>query len=435
MNIQHLGLYARFFLLFTVTTILLVVFVILGIFSLSEEEAKNIVLERHEQLFAMMTNVAIVPIDIEKLREEAKKNRVYIQINTSNKSWKTSRTLPHQDELLPTSVALGSLYFTRHNTKYYLLAQQQDSWIIVTSQIANLIVYPKWLVFWPWCVVVLVLFISYRVLANQLKPVKDAIYSAQQISEGNFKHKISHHPKNDLAELTHGLDKMAEELEKLFTAKDDLLLAVSHELRSPMARMKVSFALLEQNDIVQQLDKDVNQMDLIIGQLLESARLQQSNKALHIETYFLPSIMNETLKEHENHERFLITNDIPEIAMDMDIGRIKFVLRNLFNNAITHSGDRNKIRIKFNKSSTLVGIAVSDQGRGIQQKYLSTIFEPFTSTSSINNRDHKGLGLGLYLCKRIALAHKGDLTVVSEEGQGSTFTLHLPFCNENHADQ
>lgn len=429
MSIRHLGLYTRFLLLFTATSILLVVFIILGVFAISEDDAKDIVLERHVPLFNMMTNVAVAPIDIEKLKEEAKKNRVQIQINAPDKTWKTSRTLPHQDELLPTSVSLGSLYFTRHNTKYYLLAQHNQTWIVITSQIANLIIYPKWLVFWPWLVVILVLLISYKLLAGQLKPIKDAIQSAQQISEGNFNYKIAHHPKNDLAELTHGLDKMAEELKRLFTAKDDLLLAVSHELRSPMARMKVSFALLEQNDVVRQLDKDVNQMDLIIGQLLESARLQQSNKALHLETYFLPSFIQETLEEHENHDRLLISNEIPDVAIDMDNGRIKFVLRNLINNAIGHSGDAEKIAIVFDKNSTQVHIAVKDQGRGIPKKYLSDIFEPFTSTNPINNRSNKGLGLGLYLCKRIAIAHGGDLTVVSEEGQGCTFTLHLPYCS------
>ena len=429
MSLRHFGLYTRFFLLFTVTTILLVAFVILGVFALSEEDAKDIVLERHVQLFDIMTNVASAPIDIEKLKAEAKKNRVHIQINTPNKSWKTSRTLPHQDELLPSAVALGSLYFTRHNTKYYLIAQHNQAWIIVTSQIANLIVYPTWLVWWPWFAVTLVVFISYRLLAGQLKPVKDAIYSAQQIGEGNFKYKIARHPKNDLAELTQGLDKMAEQLQQLFTAKDDLLLAVSHELRSPMARMKVSFALLEQNDIVRRLDNDINQMDLIISQLLESARLQQSDKALHIETFFLPSFIDETLEEHEHSDRLLMTNDIPDIAIDMDNGRIKFVIRNLINNALVHSGDKGKIRIEFSKDSTQTHIAIKDQGRGIPEKYLVDIFEPFTSASAIDNRNQKGLGLGLYLCKRIAVAHGGDLTVISEAGKGSTFTLHLPFCH------
>lgn len=429
MSLRHFGLYTRFFLLFTVTTILLVVFVILGFFALSEEDAKDIVLERHVQLFDIMTNVASAPIDIEKLKAEAKKNRVHIQINTPQKSWKTSRTLPHQDELLPSAVALGSLYFTRHKTKYYIIAQHNQAWIIVTSQIANLIVYPKWLVWWPWFAVALVVFISYRLLAGQLKPVKDAIYSAQQIGEGNFNYKIARHPKNDLAELTQGLDKMADQLQKLFTAKDDLLLAVSHELRSPMARMKVSFALLEQNDIVRRLDNDVNQMDLIISQLLESARLQQSDKALHIETYFLPSFIDETLEEYEHSDRLLMTNDIPDIAIDMDNGRIKFVIRNLINNALVHSGDKGKIRIEFSKDSTQTHIAIKDRGRGIPEKYLADIFEPFSSASAIDNRNQKGLGLGLYLCKRIAVAHGGDLTVISEAGKGSTFTLHLPFCN------
>jgi len=402
-------------------------FIILGIFALTEDEAKDIVLERNESLYDMMTTVAVAPIDIKTLKAEAKKNSVQIQINTPEKNWKTSRTLPHQDELLPNAVKLGKLYFTQHNSQYYLLAEQNNTWVIITSQIANLIVYPKWMVFWPWCVVMLVLFISYWLLTRQLKPIKDAIHSAQQISEGNFNYKITHHPKNDLAELTHGLDNMAEELNKLFTAKDELLLAVSHELRSPMARMKVSFALLEQNEIVRRLDKDVNKMDVIIGQLLESARLQQSNKALHIETFFLPSFIDEALSEYEHSEQCLVVNEIPDVAIDMDGGRIKFVLRNLLDNAITHSGDEEKISIRFNKNGATLDTVIQDKGRGISAKYLPELFEPFASNSPISNRSSNGLGLGLYLCKRIAIAHKGNLSVVSDEGKGCIFTLSLPF--------
>ncbi|QBY04194.1 HAMP domain-containing histidine kinase [Thalassotalea sp. HSM 43] len=428
MSIQHLGLYSRFFVLFTSTTLLLVVFIILGVFAMSEDEAKQIVLERHQQLFAMMTDVATPPVDIEKLKVDAKKNRVQIQINSGTKRWHTSQELPLQDELLVTAEKLGSLYFTRHGSKYYLLAEKNNSWIIITSQIANLIIYPSWLVYWPWLIVALILFVSYRLLIGQLKPIKAAIDSAKQISAGNFEYKISHHPKNDLAKLTHGLDTMADELNKLFSAKDDLLLAVSHELRSPMARMKVSFALLEQNEIVQRLDKDLNQMDVILGQLLESARLQQSNKALHIDTYFLPNFINEVIEEHESRSRLVLDGEVPEIAVAIDNGRIKFVLRNLINNALTHSGDQQTISISFAINDTHVSMAVKDQGCGIAKEYLPNIFEPFTSNKPVNNLGTKGLGLGLYLCNRIAVAHGGFLTAESKLEKGSVFTLTIPYC-------
>ena len=428
MSIQHLGLYSRFFILFTLTTVLLVIFIILGVFALSEDEAKGIVLDRHEQLYTMMSDVANHPIDIEKLKADAKKNRVQIQINNDNESWQTSQRLPHQTVLLHNAEKVGSLYFAKHGMKYFLLSENKNSWTIITSQIANLIIYPKWIIYWPWFIVFLTLFVSYLLLKKQLKPIKEAIHSAKQISLGNFEYKITHHPKNDLAELTHGLNSMADELHKLFSSKDDLLLAVSHELRSPMARMKVSFALLEQNKTVQRLDKDLNQMDLIIGQLLESSRLQQSKKALHLETYFFPNFINEVIIEHENHERLQVGDNLPDIAIKMDLGRIKFVLRNLINNALTHSGYEKKIKISFNQNDADIEISVKDKGKGIEEKYLKDIFEPFTSNSSINNRDTKGLGLGLYLSKRIAIAHGGDLTVVSQKNEGCTFTLRLPYC-------
>ena len=113
----------------------------------------------------------------------------------------------------------------------------------------------------------------------------------------------------------------------------------------------------------------------------------------------------------------------------MDGGRIRFVLRNLINNALTHSDDTVSLLIKLDAVEPLVAISVTDQGVGIPEALLGDLFEPFTTSDSIDERSTKGLGLGLYLCKRIALAHGGDLTVKSQPGKGSTFTLILPYCN------
>ena len=428
MNIKHIGLYGRFFVLFTVTTILLVALLVLGIFSISEQKAKEIVLERHEQLNQMMLSSAVKPIDIKKLKKDAKDNRVQIAITNETETWYTTTPLPQYSDLLKNAEPLGSLYFAPKGMKYYLLANKGETWVVITSSIANLIVYPNAWVYWPWGAIILILFISYRLLLAQLKPIKLAILSAQQISHGNFDHKIKQHPKNDLAELTHGLDNMASELKKLFTAKDDLLLAVSHELRSPMARMKVSLALLEQNEIVHQLDNDINKMDRIIGQLLESERLQQPEKALMLDTYFLPNFITDVLTEHDDNARIELTNEAPDVALKIDSGRIKFVLRNLINNAIAHSNSEQSIQLTIDIDELNIKLLVIDQGCGIEQAFINDIFEPFTSNTAIENRNAKGLGLGLYLSKRIALAHNGDLTVMSEIDKGSTFTLMLPYC-------
>ena len=234
------------------------------------------------------------------------------------------------------------------------------------------------------------------------------------------------HPKNDLGKLTHGLNEMAENLEQLFASKNELLLSVSHELRSPMARMKVLLALLGKDETASKLNVEINKMNDIVEQLLESERLRDSHKLLKLETYFFPNILQDVLTNLDDGNRLDLLGDIPEIAVQVDSGRIKFLLRNLIQNALKYSSTDTKVDITCKQVNDELTVSVKDYGCGIEESFLPNIFEPFSQADKLDNRSQNGVGLGLFLCKRIALAHRGDLSVVSEVGVGSEFTFSIP---------
>lgn len=270
------------------------------------------------------------------------------------------------------------------------------------------------------------LVISYKMLNAQLSPIKSAIDSATQISRGNLKYRIVRHPRNDLGKLTHGLNGMAENLEELFASKNELLLSVSHELRSPMARMKVLLSLLSKDETVSKLNSEINKMDVIVEQLLESERLRDSHKLLNLETYYFPNVLMDIIGSFDNTENISLEGSLPEITIDIDIGRFKFLVRNLIENALKHSDTASPVLISCRREQAKLFIVVRDFGSGIDANFLSKVFEPFFQADDINNRGNQGVGLGLFLCKRIALAHNGDLTAKSESGKGSEFTFWLP---------
>lgn len=430
-RLPNLNLYTRFFLLFTVNTILLVVLIVLGSFSVSEKEAKKIVFDRHEALYDMMAKLVEGQIDIEKLNREAKKNRVSIQINRGMDVWRTGSELPTPSELMTNAVPLGKLFFTKQGSKYFVFTTSNNTTIAVTSQIANLIVYPNWLVLWPWAGVLLVLIVSYKILNTQFKPVRDAIQSASQISHGNLKYRIESHPTNELGKLTNGLNGMAENLEELFASKNELLLSVSHELRSPMARMKVLLALLEKGDTVSKLNHEINKMDAIVEQLLESERLKDSQKLVNLESYYFPNVMDDIVASFDDCKHIKIESNIPEIIVNIDLGRFKFLVRNLIENALKHSTNSSPVIVTCQQEGNNLAIVVKDFGSGINPEFLPRLFEPFSQAENVNNRNIQGVGLGLFLCKRIALAHGGDLFVESELNKGSEFTFKLPITAES----
>ncbi|WDT86909.1 HAMP domain-containing sensor histidine kinase [Alteromonas sp. 009811495] len=426
MNFSHLNLYARFFLIFTFTTISLAILIILGSFAISEDEAVEIIREREASLHLMMTNLVSGPLDIEKLTEEAKKNRVEIQIKQNGAYWRTGSVLPPPEELRQGAIRIGRLYFKKQNSNYFLSADLQDYSITVTSKIANLIVFPGWIIYWPWVGVIFVFGFSYWLLGSQLAPINRAITSASEISEGNFKYRIDNHPNNDLGTLTRGLNTMAEKIEQLFAAKTELLLSVSHELRSPMARMKVLLALLDNGEVETKLNREINQMDEIVEQLLESERLKDAGNLLNIDTYYLPNVMSEILRQFNEEPKVRVDGHVPEIALQIDLGRFKFLIKNLIENALNHSGVDSPVLISCSEKNDLLAIGIRDFGKGIDEREIERIFEPFSQAGNIVNRSNSGVGLGLYLCRQITLAHNGAIEVQSALGKGSTFTVRLP---------
>ncbi|MBU1310452.1 MAG: HAMP domain-containing histidine kinase [Gammaproteobacteria bacterium] len=426
MKIPHLGLFGRLLLLFSITTVIVSACIALGYFVISEAEAKRFISERQTQLFQMVKDIADKPVDIEKLNQDAKNNRVSIMVKRGEQLYATTKNFPNSAVLLAAAEPIGPLLFSKVGSKYYLHASIADSHIAVTSNIANLIVYPQWLILWPWILAMLVLIASYYVLKTLLDPINQAIDSARRISSGDLGYRITQHPKTELARLTHSLNKMAEDLQKLFAAKNDMLMAISHELRTPLGRMKVSLALLDNNDISTDLNNDINYMNNLIGQLLEGERLEQGARVLNITNCYLPMLIEDVLSENGFSEQVVITTDLPEIAVKLDTGRIKFVLRNLLQNAIEHGNTSEKVQLAVTLTEQALILSVTDQGQGIPQHRLHSLFTPFFNAADIQHRNSKGVGLALYLCKRIAQAHDGQLSVVNLSPQGCQFSLALP---------
>ena len=426
MKLPHLGLFGRLFLLFSITTVLLALFIALGSFTMPETEAKSIISDRHDNIVEMLGYTISASDDREKIGEEARSKRVHLLIKKNGGRWSTSKSFPEIETLLQIAEPIGSLKFAKYKSKYYLLFNEEDDWIVATALAANIIVYRDWLVYWPWLAALLTLLISYLMLRKLFGPVSQAIKSTQMISQGKFDYRIPHHPKTELAQLTRGLNKMASDLKQLFEAKDELLLAISHELRTPMARMTVSLAMLEKNQVVDDLNNDIEQMNNLIEQLLEGERLQQGHKVLSLIPYFLPSLVEDIVTEQGIADRVKLVGEVPEIAVNIDVGRIKFLVRNLLKNAIAHSKSTDTVQLKIAVDSRGVVMDVIDKGTGIPEASLDKIFEPFYCVENINNRSTEGTGLGLYLCQRIAQAHNGQLRVKNNEDKGCQFSFMLP---------
>lgn len=428
MTLPKLGLFGRSFLLFGCATLLLALSITAAFLTISEDTISSRVEDEHDYFVTLMADIQKKTITIERLQSWA--NAMYWQLayEHENQRITTDRNFPTLNILRAHSIKIGTLHFAKYESKYYLFRKgiKPNSWLAITSTAANLMIYPSWLVYWPILIIILIIVLSYFILKHWLSPISAAINLVKAVGDGDFNQRIDKHSANELVKLTTGLNKMTTDLQSMFDSKNDLLLSISHELRSPLARMKVSLAMLAGNEITKDLDHDISYMNNLIEQLLEGERLKEGHEALLIAQYYLPVLIDELTSETRINNKVQLVGKIPEEVIDIDIGRIKFVLRNLLTNAIVHNDENTKITIAIEYSKSATRIEILDTGKGISANELTQIFEPFYCVGSIKNRSAKTTGLGLYLCQKIAQAHGGNIIVDSIPNKYSKFTLLLP---------
>jgi signal transduction histidine kinase len=219
---------------------------------------------------------------------------------------------------------------------------------------------------------------------------------------------------------------MADSLQSMLEAKRQLLLAISHELRTPITRAKLRLEFMSDSLEKNQLKEDIDEIDLLISDLLEAERLNNDHSVLVSETVRFTEFVRPIVDQFGSYEGGVVI-ETPDNDFDLEIDklRIRLLITNLMNNAIRH-GEAKLVNVKvsFTKESGI--IEVKDNGEGISPEHLSQICEPFYRADSSRQRNTGGFGLGLYLCRLIAEAHGGQLTIKSAVAVGTHISVSLP---------
>jgi len=239
--------------------------------------------------------------------------------------------------------------------------------------------------------------------------------------------------KDEVGTLARDFDAMAEQIQALITDKEVLLRDVSHELRSPLARIRVALALAErksdssaQQDL-NRIDQETERLDQLVGQILTLARLRSSSLEDHVDVD-----MNDLVSEVVADARF----EHPDASIDFDPGTVSPIegnatelasaFENVLRNAVLHSGSGAKVGVDVKPTPTGVAITVSDSGPGVPEKDLKRLFDPFYRVDP--SRDHKqsGYGLGLAIASRIIERHGGAVEARNRTGGGLAVSFKLP---------
>jgi len=273
--------------------------------------------------------------------------------------------------------------------------------------------------------VLLILLALYLAIRRMLRPLETISTQVAKIGDGDLQQSIPESGSHELASLAAGVNRMAARIRSMLEGKSGLLLAISHELRSPLTRMRVNLELLEESRTRQKLIDDLREMENLVAAILESEKLGSGHAPLNLRRCDLMRLVDEVVGAHPFASR--IRSSLTPVEAEVDELRLKLLVKNLIDNACHYSRDgEGPVEVRLSAGDETVSIEVSDRGAGIAAEELPRLTEAFYRPDGARARDTGGYGLGLYLCKLVIDAHHGRMTIESEPGKGTRVIVSLP---------
>lgn len=277
------------------------------------------------------------------------------------------------------------------------------------------------------CYVALIIFIMFFMIRWLLSDVKVLDEGMQQISAGVLDHRMNSRRRDELGQLVNSFNTMSKKIQEMIRNRERLLLDVSHELRSPLTRIKVALELQENSDGIASIRNDVVELETMISELLESERLNSPHGGLKKMACPLAELIHEVCRSFKDRQPGISVRTFPEsLSLELDPERFKIMLRNVLDNALRYSEpDSHPVAIGVQSTPEEIVISIEDHGKGIPEQDIPHIFEPFYRVDKSRSKETGGYGLGMNLVQKIMTAHGGRIEVNSRLNLGTTVTLHF----------
>jgi signal transduction histidine kinase len=234
---------------------------------------------------------------------------------------------------------------------------------------------------------------------------------AEAFRRGEFSHRVPVVHGDEIGDLAMRFNQMAADIQAMLDGKRALLLAISHELRSPLTRARLHAELVGEGESRDALLQELAQMRDLITALLESERLGSGHSALQLsEVDVAPLVREQAQPGVELH----IEPTLPTLKLDRL--RVQLCLRNLVQNALRHNEpSRGPVQVSLARHGDGLRLAVRDFGPGVPPESLPQLGQPFYRPDAARTRHEGGVGLGLCLCRLVAEAHGGRLEMRNAE--------------------
>lgn len=276
-------------------------------------------------------------------------------------------------------------------------------------------------------------FVSRRIFS----PVKALTGAAQNLQKGDFSERVQVRSEDEIGELANAFNSMAAELERTEQLRRNIVADVSHEIRSPLSNIEGYLAAIRDGikkpdaDTIRLINRETEALSHLADDLQDLCLADLGALKLRLQPEDIAALINEVVASTQTRAdakglSISIELEAQLLPVDLDYNRIKQVLHNLLDNALTHTPAGGTIVVSAKQKERCIEVSVADTGEGISPQDLPNLFERFYRVDKSRTRVTGGSGLGLAITKRLVEAHSGSIEVQSRLGEGSCFTFTLP---------
>ena len=260
--------------------------------------------------------------------------------------------------------------------------------------------------------------ISLIFLKNQTRPITNLARAAERFGKGEDTEEFKPSGALEIRQAGHEFDKMRKRILRHLNQRTEMLSGISHDLRTPLTRMKLQIAFIEDKDLATKLAEDINEMEKMLNEYLQFTSSSYMEKD---EMFNISELIEEVIGKYNNQN---IQKDLlPRIYINGRKNLINRCLNNIIDNALKYG---NKIKIKLNKENTNLVITIDDDGSGIPKKEHENVFKPFYKIDKGRAESKSSVGLGLSIASDIIRSHGGNIVLDKSEMNGLSVKIFLP---------
>ena len=274
-------------------------------------------------------------------------------------------------------------------------------------------------VLWTTLPSVVLILIALVFLKNQTKPLVRLAKAAERFGKGDYVNDFRPSGAAEIRKAAYEFDRMAKRINRHLNQRSEMLSGISHDLRTPLTRLKLQLAMISQKDISNNMSKDIDEMENMLNDYLQFAKTQTQENTSAIN---LSDLFNEIQKDLKNENLTLV--NIENSILKGRASSLKRCFENVINNGLTYG---KKVYVSLNKGNNRIIINIEDDGPGISEDQYRNVFKPFFRLDKSRSLNKSGVGLGLAIVEDVINSHGGNIQLGKSKYKGLQVKISLPF--------